>query len=346
MPATLRTRSFTTRLIGGIGLLLAAAGAGSFTATEVRAEVSELRVAKQPGLSYLPAVIAEKLNLVEKHARAAGLPDLKVNWTRLTSGGASNDALLSGNVDLVISGGPNMLILWAKTNGEVKGIVTTGALPMLLVTNNPAVKSVKDFAAQDRIAVPTIRVGTQPVALGLAVEKELGISALEKYNTMQVAMGHPDALIALQNKTGGVTAHFSQPPYQQLELKIPGVHAVLNSVDVVGGGLTNGMVYGTTKFRDANPKVVRAFVEGIKEAVDFIAKDKRAAAEIYLDVNKEKLTVDELVAILNEPNMLFTAAPQNLLKAAQYFHRAGIIKQDPKDWKEFFFPEVHDLPGS
>src|SRR4051794_20030796 len=241
------------------------------------ADTNELRIAKQPGLSYLPAVIAEKLQLVEKHARAAGLTNFKTTWTRLTNGGASNDALLSGNVDMVISGGPNMLILWAKTNGEVKGIVTTGALPMLLVTNNPAVKSVKDFTAQDRIAVPTIRVGTQPVALGLAVEKELGISALEKYNTMQVAMGHPDALIALQNKTGGVTAHFSQPPYQQLELKIPGVHAVLNSVDVVGGGLTNGMVYGTTKFRDANPKIVRAFVEGIKEAVEFVAKDKRAA---------------------------------------------------------------------
>jgi NitT/TauT family transport system substrate-binding protein len=346
MAAKLRNPSVATRAIGGLALLLAVASAGVFTATEVSAEAAELRVAKQPGLSYLPAVMAEKLGLVEKHARAAGLSDLKVNWTRLTSGGASNDALLSGNVDMVISGGPNMLILWAKTNGEVKGVVTTGALPMLLVTNNPNVKTVKDFTAEDRIAVPTIRVGTQPVALGLAVEKELGIASLEKYNTMQVAMGHPDALIALQNKGGGVTAHFSQPPYQNMELKIPGVHAVLNSFDVVGGGLTNGMVYGTTKFRDANPKITRAFVEAIKEAVDLIAKDKRAAAEIYLDVTKEKLTVDELVAILNEPNMLFTAAPQNLLKAAQYFNRAGIIKQNPKDWKEFFFPEVHDLPGS
>ena len=33
---------------------------------------------------------------------------------------------------MVISGGPNMLILWAKTNGRVKGIAATGTLPMLL----------------------------------------------------------------------------------------------------------------------------------------------------------------------------------------------------------------------
>ena len=49
MPATPRTRSFT-RLIGAAGVLLASA-AVTFTATEARAEASELRVAKQPGLS-------------------------------------------------------------------------------------------------------------------------------------------------------------------------------------------------------------------------------------------------------------------------------------------------------
>jgi hypothetical protein len=143
------------------------------------ADTNELRIAKQPGLSYLPAVIAEKLQLVEKHARAAGLSDFKTTWTRLTNGGASNDALLSGNVDMVISGGPNMLILWAKTSGRVKGVVATGALPMLLVTNNPNVKTIADFTDQDRIAVPTIRVGTQPAVLGIAVEKQFGLGAVE-----------------------------------------------------------------------------------------------------------------------------------------------------------------------
>lgn len=137
-----------------------------FLSNAAAADTNELRIAKQPGLSYLPAVIAEKLQLVEKQARAAGLADFKTTWTRLTNGGASNDALLSGKVDMVISGGPNMLILWAKTNGRVKGVVATGALPMLLVTNNPNVKTIADFTEADLIAVPTIRVGTQPRCSG------------------------------------------------------------------------------------------------------------------------------------------------------------------------------------
>ncbi|GAC1334733.1 MAG: ABC transporter substrate-binding protein [Beijerinckiaceae bacterium] len=310
------------------------------------AETTELRIAKQPGLSYLPAVIAEKLQLVEKHARAAGLTDFKTTWTRLTNGGASNDALLSGNVDMVISGGPNMLILWAKTNGRVKGVVATGALPMLLVTNNPNVKTIADFTDTDRIAVPTIRVGTQPAVLGIAVEKQFGLGQVERYNAMTVSLGHPDAMIALSSKGTGITAHFSQPPYQNQELKIPGVHAVLNSFDVVEGGVTNGVVYGTTEFRDKNPRVVKAMVDAIKEAVELIKSDQVSAARIYLEVNKENIGQDELVEILRQPNMVFSAGPLGLLQAAQFFSRAGYIKQKPTDWREFFFPEAHDLKGS
>ncbi len=322
-----------------------ALGSGLLRTGPARAEAGELRIAQQPGRSDLPAVIAEKLGLVEKQAAAAGIPNLKVSWTRLTSGGASNDALLSGGVDMVVSGGPNMLIIWGKTNGRVKGFVCTGALPMKLVTSNPNVRTLADFTAEDRIAVPTVRVGTQPVVLGIAVEKAFGANALDRYNAMTVSMGHPDAMIALQSK-GSVTAHFSQPPFQDQELAIPGVHTVLDSVEVMGGPITNGCFYGTTGFHDANPKLIAAFTAAIKQAVAFVGRDARAAAEIYLDVNREKISVDDLAEVIGRPGMVFSAAPQNLLPAAQFFSRAGYIKQKPTDWREFFFPEVHDLPGS
>ena len=324
----------TRRQLLQAGLAAAAFGAPLIRPGAVRAEAGELRIAKQPGLSYLPAVITEKLGLAEKHAKAVGIENLRVTWTRLTNGGASNDALLSGGVDMVISGGPNMLIMWGKTGGRVKGVVATGALPMKLVTNNPDVKTLADFGSADRIAVPTIRVGTQPVVLGIAVEKEFGAGALEKFNAMTVAMGHPDAMIALQNKS--VSAHFSQPPYQDQELAMPGVHEVLNSVAVMGGPITNGCVYSTTAFHDANPKIITAFVGAIKEAIAFIEADKPAAARIYLEINKESIAADALAPLIARPGMVFSAAPQNLLPAAQFFSRAAYIKQKPTSWKEFF----------
>ena len=74
---------------------------------------------------------------------------------------------------------------------------------------------------------------------------------------------------------------------------------------------------------------------------DLIIRLKNAGA-----INKESISADALATLIARPGMVFSAAPQNLLPAAQFFSRAGYIKQKPTSWKEFFFDEVHDLPGS
>ena len=307
------------------------------------AEVSELRVTHQPGLAYLPLIVMEHEKLVEKEAKKRGL-DLKVSWITFNSGGASADALLSGNVDLVTSGSTNLLLLWDKTGGQVKGVAAAAAIPMLLLTRNPNVKTLKDFGPIDKIAVPTVRVSTQATVLQLAAEKTFGQNETHKLDPLTVALGHPDAFIALSSGKE-VDSHFSLPPYQEQELKIPGVHAVASSVDIVGGPASNGVVFGTTKFHDANPKTIAAFVAAVEDAETLIGKDKRKAAEIYLSESKEKLSVDQLVAILNEPNFVYSSTPHATLKLADLMVRAGTMKNKPASWKDYFFPEASNGPG-
>ena len=96
------------------------------------------------------------------------------------------------------------------------------------------------------------------------------------------------------------------------------------------------MFLSTTDFRAKNPIVVKALVDAIKEAVELVKTDKKRAAEIYLEVNKESISPEELTEILNQPNMIYSAAPLGLLQAAQFFSRAGYIKQKPTDWKDSF----------
>jgi NitT/TauT family transport system substrate-binding protein len=310
------------------------------------AETGELRIAKQPGLLYLPVIIMEENKLVEKHAAAMGLKDLKVSWLAFTSGGASTDALLSSNVDMVVSGATNMLLLWSKTNGGVKGIAGVGAASMALVTRNPNVKTLADFTAQDKIAVPTVKVSMQATVLQIAAEKQFGLAALDRFNAMTVAMGHPDALIALQNNNEQITSHFSLPPYQAAELKIPGVHEILNSNDVMGGPVSNAVVFGLVKFHDANPKVIAAFLAALDEAIAMIGKDKQAAVEIYQRATKDKTPSAELVQMLTPPAIVYSTSPMQTMKIADFMARAGYIKPRPNDWKEYFFSELHKLPGN
>ena len=106
------------------------------TAT-ANAEVSELKITKQPGLLFAPMLLMENHKLVEKHAKDAGVPDLKASWLTIMSGGANNDALLSGSVHITTSGVTNLLLLWGKTNGDVKAIIGVAGLP---TSSSPATR--------------------------------------------------------------------------------------------------------------------------------------------------------------------------------------------------------------
>jgi NitT/TauT family transport system substrate-binding protein len=327
-----------------LGLLIAIIAACAFAAP-ASAEVTELRVSRQPGLSYLPLMIMEQQKLIEKEARKRGLGELKVSWLTFNGGGAGIDALLSGNVDLVTSGSTNLLTVWARSNGTVKGVSGAGALPMLLVTRNPNVHTLRDFTAADKIALPTVGQSTQMAVLQIAAEKTFGPGQERKLDSLCVSLGHPDALVALASGKD-VDAHFSLPPYQELELKLPGVHTVINSVDVLGGPASNGVVFGTTKFHDANPKTIAAVVAAVDDAVELIAKDKRLAAELYLRETKEKISVEDLAAMLASPQFVYSTAPQGTFQLADLMYRLGTIKTRPASWKDYFFSDVHGRAGS
>ncbi len=56
----------------------------------------------------------------------------------------------------------------------------------------------------------------------------------------------------------------------------------------MGGAVTFNVVWTTAKFRNENPKLYAAFVEALDEAQAMINRDKRAAAEAYLRISKDK----------------------------------------------------------
>jgi NitT/TauT family transport system substrate-binding protein len=153
-------------------------------------------------------------------------------------------------------------------------------------------------------------------------------------------------MIAMTSGRSEITAHFAAPPFADRELKTPGLHAVTTVKDVFGGDLTIGMAYTTGKFHKENPKLYGAFLAALTEAVDMIKKDKRKAAETYVAMAKDKTPVDELVAMMSQPGFDFGTTPQNVTKMGQFMNRIGSIAVSPKDWKELFFPDIHNLPGS
>ena len=91
---------------------------------------------------------------------------------------------------------------------------------------------------------------------------------------------------------------------------------------------------------------IKALLIALREAVDFINKDRTAAAQIYLDsLGGKGETLEEAVASLDDPRNVITMVPQNTLKYAQFMNEIGSLKNRAESWKDLFFPEIHDLPG-
>lgn len=330
-------------------ILSCAAGAVLLTASfAARAEVTELKIAEQYGISYLPLMIMEDQKLVEKYASQAGIGDLKVTWSKFAGGNVMNDALLSNSLHFAAGGVSPLVTLWAKTRGnyDVKAVAALNSMPLFLNTRNPNVKTIKDFTDKDKIALPAVKVSIQAVTLQMAAEKAFGPGQQNKLDRLTVSMSHPDGQAALMSGTSEVTAQFSAPPFQYQQLKDPKIHKVLDSYDVLGGPATFNLVWATTRFKDANPKVYAAFTQALDEAIAMINKDKKWAAEAYLRISKDKDSLENIQKMLDDPQVKYTTTPQNVTKYVDFMQRIGSIKAKPASWKDLFFPNVHNLPGS
>ena len=327
--------------------LAAAASSLALLAAPAYAELGEIHVSRQYGISYLPLMIMEDQKLIEKHAKAEGV-DVKVDWSKFASGAVMNDALLSGNLQFASGGVGPFTTLWAKTRGniEVKGVSAINSMPLYLVTNNPNVRTIKDFTEKDKIALPAVKVSIQAVTLQMAAEKAFGAGQQNKLDHLTVSMSHPDAETALLSGGSEITAHLGSPPFQYQELEHKGMHRVLNSYDVLGGPATFNVVWTTAKFHDENPKIYAAFVAALDDATAQINQDKKKAAETYLRISKDKDSLDDILKMLNDPEIKYTTTPNNTMKYVDFMYKVGSIKVKPESWKEMYFPNAQKLSGS
>jgi NitT/TauT family transport system substrate-binding protein len=316
-------------------------------ATSARAEMAEIHVAQQYGIGYLPLMLMEDQKLIEKHAKTAGL-DVKVSWAKFAGGNVMNDALLSNSLQFASGGVGPLVTMWAKTRGnlDVKAVSAINSMPLYLNTRNPAVRSIRDFTDKDKIALPAVKVSIQAVTLQMAAEKAFGDGQQNRLDALTVSMSHPDAQAALLSGATEIDAHFSSPPFQYQQLEKPGIRTVLNSYDVLGGPATFNLVWTTSKFRTENPKLYDAFVRALDEATASINRDRKAAAESYLRLSKDKDTVAAILALLDDPNIVYTTTPQNVMKYVDFMLKIGSIKVRPDSWKDLFFGNAHGLPGS
>lgn len=328
-------------------LKLVLAGVIATGSTAIARAEGKLRIVGQFGTVFLPLHVLRDQKLIEKHGKLAGL-DIDVEWTKLSGGAAINDALLAGAVDIGAAGAGPVIVLWDRTKGsaDVKVIAALGEQPNYLVTNNPTVRTLKDFTKADKIAVPAVVVSQQSRLLQMAAAREFGEDKYAALDDLTVNLPHPDAAAALLSGSSTITAHFSNPPFQEQELQNKNVHKVLSSYDIVGQRITPVLLYATSKFRRENPKTYKAFVDALNEAAQWIETHKQEAAETYVRVEQSRLDVAFVKSVIDNPEVSFTTLPKGTFKYADFLAKIGAIRNKPASWKDYTFEDLHDQPGS
>jgi NitT/TauT family transport system substrate-binding protein len=307
------------------------------------AEANTVRVAKQFGIGYMQYMVMQELKLVEKHAKAAGL-DVTTEWATFRSSDVMNDALISGSVDFVSLGVPGIITIYSKTKGtasEVKGVLGLNVSPLMLLVRDPAIKSLKDFKDTHRIALPAVKVSNQAIILQMAAAKEFGDAKYNALDHLTVSMAHPDATAAMLGGQSEITANFSSAPFQYRQMKNPNVKLLINSKDLfLDDPMSFNIVAATSKFRSENPKLYAAFVAGMREATDIINADKRKGAEIYLKSTGEKTSIDDIMDVLADKDIIYNNKVGGIRTFVNFMAKTGTLKNPPADWKDMFFPEA------
>jgi len=219
-------------------------------------------------------------------------------------------------------------------------------MPSVLTTNNPNVRSLRDFTEKDRISVAAVKASQVAILLQMAAEKEFGPGEFGRLDPLTVSMPQSESAAALLSGRTEITAHFTVPPFSDRELKDPKIRAVLRSTDILVGVNTNIVAYTTKVLREANPKIVKAYLDALGEASGIVANDRKQAATLYLQASRDKIPITELIDILGDPALRYSLAPSGTMVFAQFMYRTGSIKLKPANWKSLFFEDIHHLPGS
>ena len=328
-----------------VGLLaaLAACGGGGRDGNVVRIPLGA------GGVGFLPLYVMRESALIEKHARERGIEDLVVEWIELGGPAIMNDALLSGSVDFIAAGPPAFLTLWDRTRGsvDVRGVAAIASLPMYLNTRAPHLTSIDDLGAADKIAVTAVKVSIPAIIMQMYALERYGIDEVYRFDRYTVTMTHPDGVVAMLAGVGDINSHFTSPPFHQREMADPAIRTLMTTTDVLGGAATFTMLSTTRAFHDRNPEVYAAVLAALEEAQASIRADLDAAAGALIRAEAGAgFDATELVRVLGDDAVEFTTTPQNVMDYAVFMHRIGSIDNLPDSWRDLFFAEIHDLPGS
>lgn len=342
----MRTAIIRTRAVAAAALALVV-----LEGLPAAAESGLVRIAEEDGIAALPIRVAIQHRLIEKHAKDAGLAEIKVSARRYESGIAVNQAVLSGQADFGVAGTTVMLSLWDRTRGtefEARGVMALAAMPLKFITADARINGIRDYdgSADHRIAVPEARISIHAAALRMGAEKAFGLGQAFRLDPLMLVVPFGPAHGAISGNRKMAHTQIVALPYSFEEIATGRGRAIATSFEILGGAHTTAVLFASRKWKEKNPKLFQAVVAAEIEALGWLSQDSRRTAKAYKTHVKSKQDIAEIEAMFSGAGeIVFGPQPRNTLPFAQFLERTGAIKAKTMSWKDYFWESAHGFDG-
>lgn len=273
----------------------------------------KITIATLPGLGYAPLTLAKQGRWLEQ-----AVPGLRVNWVQIASSAAIREGMLSGDID--VGAGSVAPFLIGRDRGFKVGIVSAmTVMDLLLLTNDPAVKSIADLDSSRKIAV-TAPDTNQAFVLRMAAKEKFGDA--KALDGSFLAMPHPDALQALL--TNQISAYMGSPPFQE-EAVARGCRVLLRSRDVAGA-LTFGICFALAAYGAKEPENLRALRQAITRGIELLNTNPGEAAKMLSADSGGRQSEAEIARLLGDKDTAFNDKLIGVPKLAEFMRATGFIR--------------------
>ena len=239
---------------------------------------------------------------------------VKVNWTNFDAGTQMTEAMLAGDIDISYSQGLAPFINAVNANAPIKTVGIAVAYPANPCIVKSGLGITKDNASElegKTVAVPLATMADYSFRMQMrALDIDLADLEIVDQVPADAAVALADGSIDVACLFGGASIKKAMEAGEQL----------MSNEDMAAAGIVSfDVVSVTDKFAQANPDLVKAFMEVTDEANQAYAADQSK-----LDVIAKESGMDMDTTVSQIADMIF---PTNAEQLSDYFNEGGLASQ-------------------
>ena len=318
----------------GIGLVLIASAAcaagsdgGDAGAENGGAEATKLRIGYFPNVTHAPAIVGVEQGIFEEYLG----DDVELETRTFNAGGQAIEALFGDAIDLTYVGPNPALNGFVQSDGEALRIIAGSTSGGAFLVVRPEIDSPEDLRGK-KLSSPMPRGNTQDVALRAWLTDQDFETDLEGGGDVSV-QSQENAQIFESFRAGQIDGGWVPEPWATRMIEEAGGHVLVDERDLwtqTDGKYVTVHVAVSTRFLEANPDLVRRFLEGHVAAIDAIKEDPDGAQSSVLDAIEEitGARLDEETVDKSFENLEFTADPiaASLRESADDAVKVGLLE--------------------